>query len=226
MLHADRRLEQRRPDADPGFGVFQIPADDTEQAEGYRKFDTAASYENEEAVGRAIGISNFHPDRVVDLVDHNDITPAVNQIEVHPFFQRAADQQINGERGIVIESWGPFAAGKNNLFTDPVLTGIGQAHGKSVAQVVLRWLIQRGIPVNAKSASPERMKANLEVFDFELTGEEMERIAALDTGASLYFDHRDPAMVTWLGNRRDGPFPPGPSTAARSCGARCCWEAP
>lgn len=153
---------------------------------------------------KAIGISNFYPDRVVDLVDHNDVVPAVNQIEVHPFFQRAADQEINGERGIVIESWGPFAAGKNNMFTDPVLTAVGEAHGKSVPQVVLRWLIQRGIPVNAKSVSPARMTANLEVFDFELTPREMDGIAALDTGASPYFDHRDPAMVTWLGNRRTG----------------------
>ncbi|MFI7688801.1 aldo/keto reductase [Nonomuraea sp. NPDC049655] len=131
---------------------------------------------------KAIGISNFSPDRVVDIVDHNDITPAVNQIELHPFFQRTADQQINSERGILIESWGPFAAGKNNLFTDPVLTEIGAAQGKSVAQVVLRWLIQRGVPVNAKSVNPERMKASLEVFDFELATQAMDRIAALGTG--------------------------------------------
>ncbi|MBO2456347.1 aldo/keto reductase [Actinomadura violacea] len=265
-----------------GFGVFQIPPEQTEQAvtdalaAGYRKFDTASAYRNEEAVGRAIkaggvpreelfittklwvqdapaedntkrafetsltrlgldyldlylmhqpfgdayaqwramqdlhrqgrikaiGISNFYPDRVVDLVDHNEIAPAVNQIEVHPFFQRVVDQQINAERGVVIESWGPFAAGKNNLFTDPVLTAIGQAHGKSVAQIVLRWLVQRQIPVNAKSISPDRMAANLAVFDFELSGDQMNQIAALDTGATLYFDHRDPAIVAQLGNRR------------------------
>ena len=106
------------------------------------------------------------------------------------------------ERGVQIESWGPFAEGKNNLFTDPVLTEIGAAHGKSVAQVVLRWLIQRGVVVIPKSVRPDRMAQNLDVFDFELTDEQMARIAALDTGASLFFDHRDPAMVSWLDSRR------------------------
>ena len=106
------------------------------------------------------------------------------------------------ERGVQIESWGPFAEGKNDLFTNPTLTEIGGAHGKSVAQVVLRWLIQRDVVVIPKSVRPERMAQNLDVFDFDLTDEEMTRIAALDTGASVFFDHHDPAMVEWLGGRR------------------------
>ena len=110
-----------------------------------------------EGRARAIGVSNFYPDRLVDLIDHNEITPAVNQIETHPFFQRAADQELMREHGVQIESWGPFAEGRNNLFTDPLLSEIGEAHGKSVAQVVLRWLIQRGVVVIPKSVRPERM---------------------------------------------------------------------
>ncbi len=157
---------------------------------------------NKEGLARSIGVSNFHPDRLVDLIDHNEIVPAVNQIETHPFHQRAADQALMRERGVQIESWGPFAEGRNNLFTDPVLSAIAEAHGKSIAQVVLRWLIQRGVVVIPKSVRPERMAQNLDVFGFALTEEQMTRIAALDTGASLFFDHRDPAMVSWLGGRR------------------------
>jgi 2,5-diketo-D-gluconate reductase A len=268
-----------------GFGVFQIPDDQTQAAAeaalkaGYRHLDTAASYGNEEAVGaaiaasgiardelfvttklwiqhaptgsveddtlrafdaslhrlgldhldlylihqplgdyysewramqklyaegqvRAIGVSNFHPDRLVDLIEHNEITPAVNQIETHPFHQRVTDQELMTERGVQIESWGPFAEGRNNLFTDPVLTAIGEAHGKSVAQVVLRWLVQRGVVVIPKSVRPDRMAQNLDIFDFALTDDQLKQIAALDTGDSLFFDHRDPAMVSALGGRR------------------------
>jgi len=264
-----------------GFGVFQIPAEETEQvvgdalAAGYRSLDTAASYGNEESVGRAIaaagiprdelfittklwiqdageesakraferslerlgldyldlylihqpfgdyygawrameqllrdglvraiGVSNFYPDRLVDLVDHNELAPAVNQVECHPFFQRTVDQELMRERGVRIESWGPFAEGRNNLFSDPTLTEIGAAHGKSVAQVVLRWLTQRSVIVIPKSVRPERMRENLDVFDFELSAGELARIAELDTGASLFFDHRDPAVVTQIGTRR------------------------
>ncbi|MFG1625380.1 aldo/keto reductase [Kribbella sp. NPDC049227] len=268
-----------------GFGVFQIPEDDTQAAveaaleAGYRHLDTAASYGNEEAVGaaiaasglprddlfvttklwiqhaptgsveddtlrafdtslrrlgldhldlylihqplgdyysewramqrlyaegraRAIGVSNFHLDRLVDLIEHNEITPAVNQIETHPFHQRVADQEVMAERGVQIESWGPFAEGRNNLFADPVLTAIGEAHGKSVAQVVLRWLVQREVVVIPKSVRPDRMAHNLDIFDFALTDDELKRIATLDTGDSLFFDHRDPAMVSALGGRR------------------------
>ena len=151
---------------------------------------------------RAIGVSNFHPDRLVDLIDHNEITPAVNQIETHPFHQRALDQDLMRERGVQLESWGPFAEGRNDLFTDPLLSGIAGAHGKSVAQVVLRWLVQRDVVVIPKSVRSERMAQNLDVFDFTLTEEQMKQIATLDTGGSLFFDHRDPAMVSWLGGRR------------------------
>ena len=264
-----------------GFGVYQIPEDQTEQAvtealaAGYRSIDTAAAYQNEEAVGRAIrnsgvardelfittklwiqdpgedntrrafenslkrlgldyvdlylmhqpygdyysqwramqdlhkeglsraiGVSNFHPDRLMDLMTHNDITPAVNQIETHPFHQRQADQEFMREHGVQHESWGPFAEGRNHLFSDPVLTSIAAAHGKSVAQVVLRWLIQREVVVIPKSVRPDRMAENLDVFNFELSSEELALIAAMDTEASLFFDHRDPQMVSFLGQRR------------------------
>jgi 2,5-diketo-D-gluconate reductase A len=264
-----------------GFGVYQIPAEHTEQAVtdalavGYRSLDTAAAYGNEEAVGRAIqksaiargelfvttklwvqdpgeenarrafetslrrlgldyldlylihqplgdyysswramqelhrnglaraiGVSNFYPDRLVDLIDHNEVTPAVNQIETHPFFQRAAEQELMRERGVQIESWGPFAEGRSNLFSDPTLTEIGAAHARSVAQVVLRWLIQREVVVIPKSVRIDRMRENIDVFDFALTDDEMTRIAGLDTGASLFFDHRDPAMVSRIGSLR------------------------
>ena len=167
-------------------------------------------------------MSNFHPDRLVDLIDHNEIVPAVNQIETHPFFQRAADQELMRERGVQIESWGPFAEGKNSLFTDPMLTEIGEAHGKSVAQVVLRWLIQRDVVVIPKSVRPERMAENLDVFDFELTDDEMARIAALDTGASAVLRpprprhgqlaRRPPGRLTTPAFRPGGPtrHPDGP----------------
>ncbi|MFD9569295.1 aldo/keto reductase [Streptomyces sp. NPDC059982] len=149
---------------------------------------------------RAIGVSNFHGDRLVDLMDHNEITPAVNQVETHPFYQRTADQELMRERGVQIESWGPFAEGRNGLFTHPVLTRIAAAHDKSVAQVVLRWLVQRGVVVIPKSVRAERMAENLDIFGFRLTDDQMEAIAALDTGRSLFFDHRDPEMVSRLGN--------------------------
>jgi 2,5-diketo-D-gluconate reductase A len=265
-----------------GFGVYQIPAEQTEQtvsdalAAGYRLLDTAAAYQNEEAVGRgiarsgiarselfvttklwiqdapgeentkrafasslerlgldyvdlylihqplgdyysywramqelnheglakAIGVANFFPDRLVDLIDNNEVTPAVNQVETHPFFQRTDYQELMRERGVQIESWGPFAEGKNKVFSDSTLSEIGSAHGKSVAQVVLRWLVQRGVVVIPKSVRDERMRENIDVFDFELTHEEMTRIAGLDTGTTLFFDHHDPEMVSWLNNRR------------------------
>ncbi|MFN2466512.1 MAG: aldo/keto reductase [Gaiellaceae bacterium] len=264
-----------------GFGVFRVPAEETERAvsdalaAGYRHIDTAAAYENEAAVGRAIrtsgiprdelfittklwvqdagegparlaferslerlgldhvdlylihmpfgdvygswramqalhregrvraiGVSNFYTDRLVDFIDHNEIVPAVNQIETHPYFQRTADQQVMRDRGVQIESWGPLAQGQSRLFTDPILGEIAQAHGKTIAQVVLRWLIQRDVVVIPKSVRPERMAQNLDVFDFELSVDEMSRIAGLDTGASGVFDHHDPEQVGWLGNVR------------------------
>jgi 2,5-diketo-D-gluconate reductase A len=151
---------------------------------------------------RAIGVANFYPDRLVDLIDHNEIKPVVNQIECHPFFQRTADQRLMRERGVQIESWGPFAEGRNNLFTDPALSEIAAAYSKSVAQVVLRWLTQRNVVVIPKSVRPERMRENIDIFDFDLTDDEMARVGALDTCTSLFFDHRDPAQVSRLGTAR------------------------
>ena len=127
----------------------------------------------------------------------------MNQIETHPFFQRHADQDLMRTHGVQMEAWGGFAEGRNNLFNDPTLTAIGDAHGKSVAQVVLRWLTQRDIVTIPKSVRRERMEQNLDVFDFTLTDEEMAQIGKLDTGASQFFDYRDPAMVSWLNSRRD-----------------------
>jgi 2,5-diketo-D-gluconate reductase A len=157
---------------------------------------------NRQGLARAIGVSNFYPDRLVDLIDHNEIAAMVDQVECHPFFQRSAEQQLMRDRDVQIESWGPFAEGRNNLFADPTLTEIGSSHGKSVAQVVLRWLIQRNVVVVQKSVRPERMRENIEVFDFELTDDQMTRIASMDRDETLFFDHRDPAMVSWLGERR------------------------
>jgi 2,5-diketo-D-gluconate reductase A len=243
-----------------GFGVFQIPDDQTEQAvtdalaAGYRLIDTAAAYLNEEAVGRAIrssgipreelfitskvwvqdageantkrafekslqrlgldyldlylihqpfgdyysewramqdlhregrvraiGVANFPMDRLVDLIEQNEITPAVNQIETHQFYQRIEEHPLMRERGVQHEAWAQFAEGRNDLFSNPIVSAIGHAHGKSIGQVVLRWLIQRSIVVIPKSVRPDRMAENLDVFDFELTDEEMARIAAMDT---------------------------------------------
>ncbi|MGW0683424.1 aldo/keto reductase [Streptomyces sp. NPDC002754] len=265
-----------------GFGVYQIPAEDTERAvsdalaAGYRLLDTAAAYGNEEAVGRAIassgipreelfvttklwvqdapaqdnteraletslaklgldhldlylmhqpfgdvygqwrameaahregltraiGVANFYPDRLIDLIVNNEITPQVNQIETHPFFQRADYHALMREHGVQHQSWGGFAEGKNDLFTNPLLARIGKEHGKSVAQVVLRWLTQRDVITIPKSVRAERMAENFDVFDFNLTDEQMAEIATLDTGQSLFFDHHDPEIVTWLAKRR------------------------
>ncbi|MGW1027920.1 aldo/keto reductase [Streptomyces sp. NPDC002577] len=265
-----------------GFGVYQIPAEETEQAvtdalaAGYRLLDTAASYGNEEAVGRAIknsgipredlfvttklyvqdapaeentkrafetslnklgldyvdlylmhqpygdvygqwrameelnrdgrakaiGVANFYPDRLLDLIINNEITPAVNQIETHPFFQRTDYEELMREQGVQLQAWGGFAQGKNGLFTNPVLSEIGKKYEKSVGQVVLRWAVQRGVPSIPKSVRPARMAENLDVFDFALTDDEMASIATLDTGATLFFDHHDPEIVKWLSARR------------------------
>jgi 2,5-diketo-D-gluconate reductase A len=148
---------------------------------------------------RAIGVSNFHPDRIMDLVVHNRIVPAVSQIETHPFCQQVATAQFLKEQGVQIESWGPFAEGRNNLFSHPVLSALAAKHGRSVAQIVLRWLLQRGVVAIPKSVRPERIAENFRIFDFELDASDMTAIAALDTGKSAFFDHRDPAVVKWLG---------------------------
>ncbi len=152
-----------------------------------------------EGRARAIGVSNFHPDRVMDLIVHNEVVPAVNQIETHPFHQQVETQRFLQEQGVQIESWGPFAEGRNNLFGNELLLSVGGKYGKSVAQVVLRWLIQRGVVVIPKSVRRERIVENFDVFDFELSGEDMASIAALDTRQSLFLDHRDPAVAKTLG---------------------------
>ena len=266
-----------------GFGVFQVPADETERvvtdalAAGYRHLDTAAVYGNEEGVGRAIkasglaradlfvtpklwvhdggeggtrqafdaslqrlgldrldlylihqpfgdyysswramqelqrdglvaaiGVSNFYPDRLVDLIEHSEVVPQVNQIETHPYFQRGDYQTLMTDSGVQIESWGPLAEGRNDIFSDPTLTAVAEAHARSVAQVALRWLLQRGVVIIPKSVRPERMAQNLAILDFTLTDDEMGRIATLDTGASIAFDHRDPEWVVRIGGRPRG----------------------
>ena len=169
----------------------------------YYSFWRAMEQIHADGLARAIGVANFHPDRLVDLSEHNDVTPAVDQIEANPFFQRHEDQEILRSNGVQLEAWGGFAEGRNDLFTDPTLTAIGDSHGKSVAQVVIRWLVQRDIVTIPKSVRRERMEQNLDVFDFTLTDDEMDDISALDTGASMFFDHRDPDMVSWLNSRRD-----------------------
>lgn len=263
-----------------GFGVFQIPPDDTEQAvtdalaAGYRLIDTAEAYRNEEAVGRAlaasgiprddlfvttkvwvshagedaarvacekslerlgldridlylvhqpfgdyygswralqqvhadglaraIGVSNFYPDRLLDLQVHSEITPMVNQIETHPYFQRTEDHELMAELGVQHQSWGSFAEGRDDIFVDPTLASIADAHGKSVAQVMLRWLVQRGIVSIPKSVHPERMAENIDIFEFALSDDDMVRIAALDRGSSVFFDHRSAAAVRRLAGR-------------------------
>ncbi|GAA2595100.1 MULTISPECIES: aldo/keto reductase [Streptomyces] len=264
-----------------GFGVFQVPEDQTQQAveaaleTGYRLLDTAAAYENERAVGRAIaaagiprdelfvttklwiqdygqdsaerafdrsldrlaldhldlyllhqpfgdyysawralerlnrdgrtraiGVSNFYPDRLADLIAHNETVPAVNQIETHVFFQRTDDQRFMREHGVQHESWGPLAEGGQGFFENPVLVDVARTHDKSVAQIALRWLTQRGIVAIPKSVRPERMAENLAVLDFELSEEEMSRISTLDTGRSHIFDHHNTDMVESLGATR------------------------
>ncbi|WP_406291949.1 aldo/keto reductase [Streptomyces sp. NBC_00624] len=265
-----------------GFGVYRIPADETEQAvtdalaAGYRLLDTAASHGNEETVGRAIensgvsredlfvttnpyvqdapaeentkrafekslnklgidyldlylmhqpygdaygqwramealnrerlakatGVANFYPDRLFGLIINKEISPPVNQIETHPFFQRTDYQALMRKQGVQLQAWGGFAQGENGLFTNPVLSEIGKKYKKSVGQVVLRRAVQRGVASTQKSVRPERMAENLDVFDFALTDDEMASIATLDTGATLFLDHHDPEIVKWLGARR------------------------
>jgi 2,5-diketo-D-gluconate reductase A len=151
---------------------------------------------------RAIGVSNFYPDRLVDFALHTDVTPAVNQIETHPFHQQHDALPFFDEYKIQAEAWGPFAEGKNGLFSNELLQGIGDKHGKSIAQVVLRWLIQRNIVAIPKSVRKARMAENFDVFDFQLDEGDIAAIGGLDQKASSFFDHRDPAMVKWIGQRR------------------------
>jgi diketogulonate reductase-like aldo/keto reductase len=151
---------------------------------------------------RAIGVSNFHEDRLIDMIIQNEVVPAVNQVETHPFNQQIGNAQFMKEHNVQIESWAPFAEGKNNLFQHEVLASIAAKYTKSVAQVVLRWLTQREVVVIPKSVRKERIIENFNIFDFELNQEDMEAIATLDTKESLFFSHRDPEMVKWISNRK------------------------
>ena len=260
-----------------GFGVFQIPAEQTEQAVydalavGYRLIDTAASYQNEEAVGRAIkrsgiprkelfitskvwvkdvnyegakkayqrsleklqldyldlyllhqpyndvfgawraleelheagkikaiGVSNFTAAKLVDFILNNKIAPMVNQIEIHPFNQQVEAIKVMEEYKVQPEGWAPFAEGRQNLFTNEILAKIAKQYGKTVGQVVLRWNVQRGIVVIPKSVRKERMIENFNIFDFELSNEDMEKIKTLDENKGLFVNHEDPAFVKYL----------------------------
>lgn len=147
---------------------------------------------------RAIGVSNFYPDRLVDLASFARIRPMVNQVEIHPYHQQTEALGWMKKYGVKPEAWAPFGEGRGGLFTDPVLTGIGKRYGKSAAQVMLRWHLQRGVVVIPKSTHIERMQENLNVFDFSLTGEEMAAIGALDKKQSAFFSHQDPNMVEWF----------------------------
>ncbi|WP_219836905.1 aldo/keto reductase [Paenibacillus sp. R14(2021)] len=151
---------------------------------------------------RAIGVSNFHEDRLIDLILHHEVVPAVNQVETHPYNQQIENAAFMKENNVQIESWAPFAEGKNNLFQNEVLVSIAERVHKSVAQVVLRWLTQRQVVVIPKSVRKDRIIENFNIFDFELNQEDLKSIAALDTKQSLFFSHRDPEMVKWLGTRK------------------------
>jgi diketogulonate reductase-like aldo/keto reductase len=151
---------------------------------------------------KAIGVCNFLPDRLIDLIIQNEIVPAINQVETHPFHQQIETQKFLQENNVQIESWGPFAEGKNNIFHNELLLSIGKKHNKSNAQVILRWLTQRGVIAIPKSVRKERIEENFNIFDFELSTEDMEAIKTLDTKTTSFFDHRDPAMVKWLGERK------------------------
>ena len=260
-----------------GFGVFQIPPQETEKAVleaievGYRHIDTAQAYQNEKEVGnaiknsgldrkdffitskvwisnfgyektrtsvlrslealqtdyadlfllhqpfgdiygawraleelhnegkiRAIGVSNFYPERLAEFVSFNNTIPAVNQVEINPFFQQNQAIDYMRQKGVQPQAWAPFAEGKNDIFTNPILSEIGKKYGKSVGQVILRWSIQRGVVALAKSVRKERMAENINIFDFELSADDMAKITTLDLGKSIIINHYDPAVVEWI----------------------------
>jgi diketogulonate reductase-like aldo/keto reductase len=151
---------------------------------------------------KAIGVSNFQPDRVMDLITFNEIATAVNQVETHPFNQQIENQKFLTANKVQIESWGPFAEGRNNLFQNELLLSIGAKYKKSIAQVVLRWLTTRGVVAIPKSVKKDRIQENFNIFDFELSAEDMESITTLDMKASSFFDHRDPEIIKWMGSRK------------------------
>jgi diketogulonate reductase-like aldo/keto reductase len=151
---------------------------------------------------KAIGVSNFQPDRLMDIITFNEVVPAVNQIETHPFNQQIETQKFLTANNVQIESWGPFAEGRNNLFQNELLQSVAAKYKKSLAQVVLRWLTQRGVVAIPKSVKKERIKENFNIFDFELSVEDMEEIASLDMKTSSFLDHRDPEIIKWMGSRK------------------------
>lgn len=148
---------------------------------------------------RAIGVSNFLPDRLMDLIVHNEIVPAVNQVETHPFYQQIESTAFMKEQGVQHQSWAPFAEGKGNMFDNEVLASIAEKHNQSVAQVVLRWLVQREVVVIPKSVRKERIVENFDIFDFELSADDMQQIATLDTRESLFLSYHDPKFAKMLG---------------------------
>lgn len=150
---------------------------------------------------RAIGVSNFKSAKMIEFVGLNDVKPQINQIEVNPWYQRIEDQEWHEKYDVQIEAWAPFAEGHHDLFTNPVLIEIGKQYDKSAAQVVLRWLMQRGIVALAKSVHPERMAENIAIFDFELSKADLEKISSLDMNESAFFDHDAPQQVEWFMNR-------------------------
>jgi diketogulonate reductase-like aldo/keto reductase len=151
---------------------------------------------------KAIGVSNFLPDRIMDIIIFNEVVPAVNQIETHPFNQQIEAQKFLTDNNVQIESWGPFAEGRNNLFQNELLQSVAAKYKKSIAQIVLRWLTQRGVVAIPKSVKKERIKENFNIFDFELSIEDMEAIASLDMKTSSFLDHRDPEIIKWMGSRK------------------------
>lgn len=151
---------------------------------------------------KAIWVSNFQPDRVMDLITFSKIPPAVNQVETHPFDQQIDNQKFLEENGVQIESWGPFVEWRNNMFTNELLVSLAKKYNKSVAQIILRWLNQRNVIIIPKSVKKERMQENLNIFDFEISSDDMELIKTLDTKISLFFDHRDPEIIKWMWSRK------------------------
>lgn len=156
----------------------------------------------EEGKIKAIGVANFHSDRLIDLIVNSGFSPAINQIETHPFQQQIEAHKFMVDNNVQIQSWGPFAEGKNEIFKNEILKNIAEKNNKSVAQVILRWLIQRNIVAIPKSVRKERMVENFNIFDFKLSEDDMQSITKLDTKSSMFFDHRDPKMVRWISERK------------------------
>ncbi|MBK7468337.1 MAG: aldo/keto reductase [Saprospiraceae bacterium] len=156
----------------------------------------------EEGKIKAIGVANFHSDRLIDLIVNSGFSPAINQIETHPFQQQIEAHKFMVDNNVQIQSWGPFAEGKNEIFKNEILKNIAEKYNKSVAQVILRWLIQRNIVAIPKSVRKERMVENFNIFDFKLSEDDMQSITKLDTKSSMFFDHRDPKMVRWISERK------------------------